>query len=234
MAKAAAQAKAEPVKFNFIDVNNDKELDKRIHKVARHYNSAIATTEAHIVLFGCVEHAMKHNDGSKLTNFWQLLGNNAPHRGMSAWIMTFTNLRYVTDKGGAKRWMGRDKDGKKVPIALLRIEEAKATPFYQMERADADKENPPFDPFKAVDNLIERFQRELKKGTFNNDPTKLEFARAFGENVVLLRKRVDAKVAGTTTPDKVTPPKASKGAARKGAAKGNVTEEVDFENKATG
>jgi hypothetical protein len=131
---------------------------------------------------------------------------------MAAWIHSFTNLRFTNDRAGAKKWMGRNKDNQKVNIALLNWDNARVTPFYDMDIANADRDNPPFDPWKAVDNLVKRLQNELKKDTFKDDPIKAEFAREFGENVINLRKRIESKV-------------------QKAEAKGENVVERDFEQK---
>jgi hypothetical protein len=192
--EAAEKPAKDPAVFNYLNIMDEKGLDNAIRKVVRHYQSHTAREELHLVMVACCEHAMKHNSGDKLTNLWLSLPNNAPHRSMAAWIHNFTNLRFTNDRAGAKKWMGRNKDNQKVNIALLNWDKARIEPFYDMDVANADRDNPPFDPWKAVENLVKRLQNELKKDTFANDPVKEEFAREIGDNIINLRKRIESKV----------------------------------------
>jgi hypothetical protein len=174
-------------RFTFINADNDKLVDKAINNVVKTYSSKAAREDLHVALVACVEHALKHNDASKLTNLTERLPNNAPHKNIKLWVYTYTSLRYVKDKGGASKYLPRNEKGEKVAFTFDK--EGRDVTFYEVTKANDDK-NATWSPLTAVDAFIKRMNSQADKAENEYADQQRAAMKDFAQRLSILERDI--------------------------------------------
>lgn len=188
--------------FNFIDATDEKAIERAIKSVVASYSNKKVREDLHVTLVACIEHAVLHKDASKLTNLWERLPVNAPHKIIAVWIGAFTSLRYVKDGSGKKKFLSRDKEGNKVPLTfnLAGME----VPFYDMPEAGKDKKNPAFDLDAATESYVKRIIKASndEQAKLSDEQRKLlrSYAREVADAEKLLKDMMAEAAAAAPAP----------------------------------
>ena len=159
-------------KFPRIDEGDLDTMSKVHNRIVKAYNSTVLRESLHLLLDAYCRHAVKHSDCSLLTKLWHDLPVNGPHNQIRAWLEEFTTFKYMKDKTGVKRFLGRDDDGAKAYLYNLA---GSAMPFYELERAKKAKEDT-WTAFGSFDNALSKANKRVKDGKAGDDEA-VEFIR---------------------------------------------------------
>ena len=148
-------------KFPRLNEVDESLIKNEIKVIVKHYRSATAREKLHLVLDAVCRHAVQHNDCSLLDHLWNELPSNANHDGIQKWLLRYTTFKYLKDKAGNKKFLGRDEDGNKA----YQYDLAGATmPFYDMPDVKKKKDETwSFDV--KFDALISKGIKEREKLT---------------------------------------------------------------------
>ena len=142
-----------------------KELDKKIDRLVKAYNSKAVKEDAQACLQEAAEFCNFHRDGTHLDKLFNLLPNTANKRGMRIWLEKYTYWKLRENKDGKKIFMSRNDEGK--VEFVLNLEGLKPEyAFYNLSEVAVDAEKPvkPMDFLVMLNALLDKARKAEEEG----------------------------------------------------------------------